>query len=404
MSHVMNTYARLPVAFERGEGVWLWDMQGKRYLDALAGVAVCGLGHAHPRLTAVLREQVGTLVHTSNIYEIAFQEKLAERLAAISGMQSAFFCNSGCEANEAAIKLARLYGHRRGVESPAIVVMEQAFHGRTIATLTATGSRKAQAGFEPLLAGFVRVPFDDLEAVRRVAVNNRNVVAVLVELVQGEGGVNVCHPDYLNGLRAICDENHWLLMLDEVQSGTGRTGTWFAYQHSAVKPDVVTLAKGLANGIPIGTCIATGEAATLFKPGSHGSTFGGNPLACRAALETLAIIEEDGLMANAVGIGDFLRAELGARLAGNPGVIDVRGAGLMVGVELAVPCGELVARALEAGLLINVTADTVVRLLPPLIYTREQAQITVDKLVPLILEFLERKAAAGAAQPTAQPA
>jgi acetylornithine aminotransferase len=403
MSHVMNTYARLPVAFERGEGAWLWDTQGKRYLDALAGVAVCGLGHAHPRLTAALSEQVGKLVHTSNIYEIALQEKLATRLAAISGMDSVFFCNSGCEANEAAIKLARLYGHKRGVESPTIIVMEKAFHGRTIATLTATGSRKAQAGFEPLLAGFVRVPFDDLEAVRRVAANNRNVVAVLVELIQGEGGVNVCRSDYLTGLREICDENHWLLMLDEVQSGTGRTGKWFAFQHSGVKPDVVTLAKGLANGVPIGTCIAAGEAATLFKPGSHGSTFGGNPLACRAALETLAVIEQDDLMSHAVEIGDFLRSELRARLAGNPGVRDVRGAGLMIGVELSAPCGELVARALEAGLLINVTADTVVRLLPPLIFTREQAQFAIDTLVPLIVEFLQRQPAA-APQPAPQPA
>jgi acetylornithine aminotransferase len=404
MSHVMNTYARLPVAFERGEGAWLWDFQGKRYLDALAGVAVCGLGHAHPRLTAVLREQVGQLVHTSNIYEIALQEKLGARLAAISGMDNVFFCNSGCEANEAAIKLARLYGHKRGVESPAIVVMEKAFHGRTIATLTATGSRKAQAGFEPLLAGFVRVPFDDLEAVRRVAANNRDVVAVLVELIQGEGGVNVCHRDYLTGLRAICDQNNWLLMLDEVQSGTGRTGTWFAYQHSGIKPDVVTLAKGLANGVPIGTCIASGDAATLFKPGSHGSTFGGNPLACRAALETLAIIEDDGLMENAVEIGEHLRAGLRERLGAHRGVVDVRGAGLMVGVELAAPCGELVAQALQAGLLINVTADTVVRLLPPLIFTREQADITGDKLAPLILEFLDRKAIAGSAQAAPQAA
>ena len=392
MSHVMNTYARLPVAFERGEGAWLWDVQGKRYLDVLAGVAVVGLGHAHPRLTAALTDQVGKLIHTSNIYQIALQEQLADRLAAISGMESVFFCNSGCEANEAAIKLARLFGHKRSIESPTIIVMEKAFHGRTIATLTATGSRKAQAGFEPLLAGFVRVPFDDLEAVRRVAASNRNVVAVLVELIQGEGGVNVCHPEYLTGLRAICDENHWLLMLDEVQSGTGRTGAWFAFQHSAVKPDVVTLAKGLANGVPIGLCLAAGEAATLFKPGSHGSTFGGNPLACRAALETLAVIEEDGLMRHAVEMGDFLRAELRARLAGHAGVRDVRGAGLMIGTELAVPCGELVARALEAGLLINVTADTVVRLLPPLVLTREQAQLTVDILAPLILEFLEQHA------------
>lgn len=404
MSHLMNTYARLPVAFERGEGAWLWDTQGKRYLDALAGVAVCGLGHAHPRLTARLQEQVRTLIHTSNIYEITLQDKLADRLAAISGMDSVFFCNSGCEANEAAIKLARLYGHKQGIEAPAIIVMEKAFHGRTIATLTATGSRKAQAGFEPLLAGFVRVPFDDLEAVRRVATNNRNVVAVLVELIQGEGGIIVCRDDYLSGLRAICDENRWLLMLDEVQSGTGRTGTWFAFQHSDVKPDVVTLAKGLGNGVPIGTCMAAGEAATLFKPGSHGSTFGGNPLACAAGLETLAIIEADGLMRNAVEIGELIRASLREQLSATAGVRDIRGSGLMIGIELDYPCGELVARALEAGILINVTADTVVRLLPPLIYTREEAKLLVDKLVPLIADFLAQKRADGAAQPVAQSA
>jgi acetylornithine/N-succinyldiaminopimelate aminotransferase len=402
MSHLMNTYARLPVAFERGEGPWLWDMQGKRYLDALAGVAVCGLGHAHPRLTRVLQKQVATLIHTSNIYQIDLQEKLADRLAEISGMDSVFFCNSGCEANEAAIKLARLHGHKKGIEAPAIIVMEKAFHGRTIATLTATGSRKAQAGFEPLLAGFVRVPFDDLEAVRRVAATNRNVVAVLVELIQGEGGVHVCHPDYLQGLRAICDEHDWLLMLDEVQSGTGRTGKWFAYQHSEVKPDVVTLAKGLANGVPIGTCMAAGAAATLFKPGSHGSTFGGNPLACAAGLETLAIIEDDALMHNAVEIGDLIRSELRSHLSGVRGVKEVRGVGLMVGIELAFPCGELVSRALAAGLLINVTADTVVRLLPPLIYTRAEARTLIDMLVPLILEFVGEHTAA--VQPAAQSA
>jgi acetylornithine aminotransferase len=404
MSHVMNTYARLPVAFERGEGAWLWDTQGRRYLDALAGVAVNGLGHAHPRLTARLQEQVGRLVHTSNIYEIALQEKLGDRLAEISGMDSVFFCNSGCEANEAAIKLARLYGHKQGIEAPAIIVMEKAFHGRTIATLTATGSRKAQAGFEPLLAGFVRVPFDDLEAVRRVAANNRNVVAVLVELIQGEGGVNVCRDDYLTGLRAICDEYKWLLMLDEVQSGTGRTGKWFAFQHSGVKPDVVTLAKGLGNGVPIGTCLAAGPAATLFKPGSHGSTFGGNPLACAAGLETLAIIEDEGLMQNAIAIGEHIRSRMSSRLSGMPGVKDVRGSGLMIGIELGSPCGEIVPRALDEGLLVNVTADTVVRLLPPLIYTPEEAELVVDKLAPLILGFLERQPASGAPQPAPQPA
>jgi acetylornithine aminotransferase len=399
----MNTYARLPVAFERGEGVWLWDTQGRRYLDALAGIAVCGLGHAHPKLTSALQKQLGQLVHTSNLYEIPLQEALGDRLCEISGMERVFFCNSGCEANEAAIKLARLYGHKRGIEAPAIVVMDKAFHGRTIATLTATGSRKVQAGFEPLLSGFVRVPFDDLEAVRRVAASNRNVVAVLVELIQGEGGINICHPDYLKGLREICDQNKWLLMLDEVQSGTGRTGTWFAYQHSQVKPDVVTLAKGLGNGVPIGTCLATGEAATLFKPGNHGSTFGGNPFACAAGLETLRIIEADGLMRNAVEIGDFMRAELRARLGDLPGVKDIRGVGLMIGVELAVACGDLVTRALEKGLLINVTADTVVRFLPPLVYTRENAQAAIDIVVPLIREFLEKQTAASQ-QPALQSA
>ncbi|MFN7086209.1 MAG: aspartate aminotransferase family protein [Burkholderiales bacterium] len=401
MSHVMNTYNRLPVSFERGEGAWLWDVHGKRYLDALAGIAVCGVGHCHPRLTAVLRDQVGKLVHTSNLYGITLQEQLADRLAAISGMDNVFFCNSGCEANEAAIKLARYYGHQKKIEAPAIVVLEKAFHGRTIATLSATGSRKVQAGFEPLVAGFVRVPFDDLDAVRRVAEHNRNVVAVLAELIQGEGGINICSPGYLRGLREICDAHGWLLMLDEVQSGTGRTGKWFAFQHSGVMPDVVTLAKGLANGVPIGACLAAGAAATLFKPGSHGSTFGGNPLACAAALATLAIIEEEGLMENAVQIGNLIRAGFAERLAGRPGVRDIRGAGLMIGIELAHPCGELVEQALEKGMLINVTADNVVRLLPPLNFTREQAGMVIDTLTPLILEFLSRQPAP---QPAAQPA
>ena len=398
MSHVMNTYSRLPVAFERGEGAWLWDTQGKRYLDALAGIAVCGVGHGHPKLTAVLREQVGKLIHTSNLYSITLQEKLADRLAAISGMDNVFFCNSGCEANEAAIKLARYYGHQKSIESPAIVVMEKAFHGRTIATLSATGSRKVQAGFEPLVSGFVRVPFDDLEAVKRVAENNRNVVAVLVELIQGEGGINICGEDYLRGLREICDAHQWLLMLDEVQSGIGRTGTWFAFQHSGIKPDVMALAKGLANGVPIGACLTAGPAAGLFKPGNHGSTFGGNPLACAAALATLDIIEEENLMKNAVELGAFIRSDLAAKFAGNPGVKDIRVRGLMIGIELAHSCGELVQQALDAGLLINVTADNVVRLLPPLNFTHEQAGLLIDMLVPLILDFLSRQASQPAAQ------
>jgi len=393
MSHVMNTYGRLPVAFERGEGVWLWDTAGKRYLDALAGVAVCGLGHCHPRYTAALQAQAGKLVHTSNIYGITLQEQLADRLAALSGMDNVFFCNSGCEANEAAIKLARLYGHQKGIEAPAIVVLEHAFHGRTIATLSATGSRKVQAGFEPLVAGFVRVPFDDLEAVRRVAENNRNVVAVLVELIQGEGGVNVCQEGYLKGLREICDANGWLLMLDEVQSGIGRTGKWFAFQHSGVKPDVMSLAKGLGNGVPIGACIAAGPAAKLFKPGNHGSTFGGNPLVCAAALATLSIIEDEKLMQNAAAMGNFIRAELRERLAGLAGVRDIRGMGMMIGLELDKPCKDIVERALDAGLLINVTADNVVRLLPPLTYTREDALHLVDHLTPLIKDELAKQAA-----------
>jgi acetylornithine/N-succinyldiaminopimelate aminotransferase len=401
MSHVMNTYARLPVAFERGEGAWLWDTQGKRYLDALAGIAVCGVGHSHPRLTAVLCEQAGRLVHTSNLYGITLQEQLADRLAAISGMDDVFFCNSGCEANEAAIKLARYYGHQKGIEAPAIVVTEKAFHGRTIATLSATGSRKVQAGFEPLVAGFVRVPFDDLEAVKRVADNNRSVVAVMVELIQGEGGINVCHADYLHGLREICNAHGWLLILDEVQSGMGRTGTWFAFQHSGVDPDVMTLAKGLGNGIPIGACLARSPAAKLFKPGSHGSTFGGNPFACAAALATLAIIEDEGLMQNAVEMGDFLRAGFRSRLAGSAAVRDIRGQGLMIGIELAYPCDTLVQQALDNGLLINVTADTVIRLLPPLNFSREQCAMVVDTLVPLIVDFLSRESAA---HPAAQSA
>ena len=397
----MNTYARLLVAFERGEGCWLWDASGKRYLDAMAGVAVCGLGHSHPKYVAVLREQVGRLVHTSNLYQITLQERLADRLAAISGMENVFFCNSGCEANEAAIKLARLYGHKKNIEAPAIVVMEKSFHGRTIATLSATGSRKVQAGFEPLLSGFVRVPFDDLEAVRRVAEANRSVVAVLVELLQGEGGVNVCADNYLQGLREICDAQGWLLMLDEVQSGTGRTGKWFAFQHAGARPDVMTLAKGLGNGVPIGACLAAGAAAQLFKSGSHGSTFGGNPLACAAALATLAIIEDERLMENAVKIGDFIRGELAQRLAGTKGVKEIRGKGLMIGIELDYACGELVQQALERGLLINVTVDNVIRMLPPLVFTGEQAELLVATLTPLITEFLSRQ---NADQPAAQTA
>jgi acetylornithine aminotransferase len=397
----MHTYKRLPVTFERGEGCWLWDKEGKRYLDALAGIAVVGIGHSHPRFVQTLTAQAARLVHTSNVYEIENQEALGARLAAISGMDEVFFCNSGCEANEAALKIARLYGHHKGIEMPAIIVMEKAFHGRTIATLSATGSRKVQAGFEPLVPGFARVPFDDFAAIKKVAESNRNVVAVLVELIQGEGGINICHPEYLHGLREICDANGWLLMLDEVQSGVGRTGKWFAFQHSGVKPDVMTLAKGLASGVPIGACIAAGPAAGVFKPGNHGSTFGGNPLACAAALVTLDIIEQDNLMANAVAMGQFIHDGFAAQLKGVAGVRDIRNMGLMIGVELASPCEELVKSALAAGLLINVTNDNVIRLLPPLVIKREEAAQIVAILSPLIADFLARNSDAQPAAKTA---
>ena len=390
MSHLMNTYKRLPVAFERGAGCWLWDKQGNRYLDALAGIAVFGVGHSHPRLVEAITAQARKLIHTSNVYEIENQEKLGDRLASISGMDEVFFCNSGCEANEAAIKIARLYGHQKAIEMPAIIVMDKAFHGRTIATLSATGSRKVQAGFEPLVPGFVRVPFNDLAAVRKVAQSNRNVVAVMVELIQGEGGVNICGADYLHGLREICDANGWLLMLDEVQSGVGRTGKWFAFQHSGVRPDVMTLAKGLASGVPIGACIGVGPAAGVFKPGNHGSTFGGNPLACAAALATLDIIEEERLMTNAVTLGDHIAARFRATLAGIAGVRDIRNKGLMIGIELDAPCDELVKTALAARLLINVTNDNVIRLLPPLVISSDEAEQLVNLLSPLITDFLTR--------------
>jgi acetylornithine/N-succinyldiaminopimelate aminotransferase len=386
----MKTYGRQPVTFVRGEGVWLWDDQGKRYLDGLAGVAVNGLGHAHPKLVKAISEQAARLIHVSNVYNIAEQGELADRLTALAGMDRVFFCNSGCEANEAAIKLARLYGHQKGIEHPEIIVMDKAFHGRTMATLSATGNRKVQAGFEPLVSGFVRVPFDDLEAVRQVAKYNSNVVAVLVEPVQGEGGVIIPQDarGYMQGLREICDQNGWLMMLDEVQSGIARTGTLFAFQHSGISPDVMTLAKGLGSGVPIGACLAKGKAADVFQPGNHGSTFGGNPLACRAALATLAAIEEEGLCGKAEETGNWLRQALSEQFKGVQGVVTVRNAGLMVGIELDRPCGDLVKQALAAGLLINVTADRVIRLLPPLVMTQAEAQQLVDILAPLVKNFL----------------
>ena len=386
MSHLMNTYARLPVAFTHGQGAKVFDEAGRSYLDALAGIAVSTLGHAHPRLVKAIADQAGRILHTSNIYRIREQEQLGDRLAALSGMDEVFLCNSGCEANEAAIKLARMFGHQKGIDSPAIVVMEKAFHGRTLATLSATGNRKVQAGFEPLVSGFVRVPFDDLAAVENIAANN--VVAVLLEPIQGEGGINVAHPEYLQGLRRICDERGWLLMFDEIQCGLGRTGKWFAHQHAGIKPDVMTLAKGLGSGVPIGACLATGPAAGVFKPGNHGSTFGGNPLACTAALTTLAVIEEEGLLKRAAALGEKLRADFARALEGQVGVVSIRGDGLMIGIELDRPCGELVTRALERGLLINVTAEKVVRLLPALVFTDKDAQELVSILSALIREFL----------------
>jgi len=391
MSHLMNTYARLPIAFTHGEGAWLWDTDGKRYLDALSGIAVNTLGHAHPRYTAALNAQIGKLIHTSNLYQVPEQEQLADKLCALARMDEVFLCNSGCEANEAAIKLARLYGHNKGIATPHIIVMEKAFHGRTLATLSATGSRKVQAGFEPLVKGFVRVPYDDLDAIRQVAQHNQEVVAVLVEPIQGEGGIRTLDIHYLEQLRQICDQQGWLLMLDEVQCGLGRTGKWFAHQHTSILPDVMTLAKGLGSGVPIGACLAAGKATGTFKPGNHGSTFGGNPLASTAALTTLEIMEQDKLLANATTLGDFLLNGLHERLGKLAGVTEIRGQGLMIGIELSKPCGDLVKQAMTQGLLINVTADNVVRLLPTLVFTQAEAQQLLDMLCPLITEFLAQE-------------
>ncbi|MBS0309932.1 MAG: acetylornithine transaminase [Proteobacteria bacterium] len=391
-THLMNTYNRQPVAFVRGEGAYLWDEAGKRYLDAVAGVAVNGLGHGHPKLVKAVSEQAASLIHSSNLYRVLRQEELADKLCALSGMDKAFFCNSGCEANEAAIKLARLYGHNKGIEVPTIIVMEKAFHGRTMATLTATGSRKIQAGFEPLLSGFARVPFNDLEAIRHVAEHNKSVVAVLIEVVQGEGGINVLPSEYLAELRQICDAHGWLLMLDEVQTGIGRTGTWFGFQHSGVLPDVMALAKGLGSGVPIGACLARGAAAEVFTPGSHGSTFGGNPLACAAALATLQTIEEEKLLDNARVRGEAIRSGLRAALVGVHGVVDIRGEGMMIGIELDRPCGELVAVARDAGVLITVTSDTVIRLVPPLIYGEAEVDALVTAVSGIVKNYLQQAA------------
>jgi len=387
MDNLMNTYSRLPVTFVKGEGVWLWDDQGRKYLDALAGIAVCSIGHCHPKLVKAISEQAGTLIHTSNLYHIDKQEKLAEKLAKLSGLNKSFFCNSGAEANETAIKLARLYGHNKGIDLPTVIVMEHSFHGRTMATLTASGNRKVQAGFEPLLTGFARVPFNDLEAITQVSVHNKNVVAILVEPYQGEGGINIPQADYLEGLRRICDKNGWLLILDEVQCGIGRSGKWFAFQNSGIVPDVITLAKGLGSGVPIGACIAGNIAGEVFKPGNHASTFGGNPLACTAAITTLDIIEEEGLMCNALEQGDFMRQIFQEQLGNLDNVTQIRGQGLMIGIELTKPCGELVNNALKQRLLLNVTSDNVVRLLPSLVIKQNETEQIVNMVSTLIKEF-----------------
>ncbi len=384
----MPTYGRLPVSFVKGSGAWLEDENGARYLDALSGIAVCGLGHSHPAVTKAICDQAGTLLHTSNLYGIPHQQELADRLCELSGMENIFFSNSGAEANEAAIKLARLHGHRKGIENPAIIVVKSSFHGRTLATLSATGNRKVQAGFEPLVSGFIRAPYNDMEALEDIATHAREVAAILVEPVQGEGGIQIPDSDYLKQIRTLCDRQGWLMMLDEIQTGMGRTGQWFGFQHTDITPDVMTLAKGLGNGLPIGACLARGEAATLFQPGMHGSTFGGNPLVTRAALAVINTITNENLVARAATLGERIRQGLAEKLADNGTVQQIRVQGLMIGIELDRPCMPLVQQALEEKkLLINVTADSVVRLLPPLILSNEEADQIIDQVSDLIQQW-----------------
>jgi acetylornithine aminotransferase len=390
--HTMNTYGRLPIAMSHGQGCTIWDVNGKSYIDALGGIAVNTLGHNHPEFVAALRDQVGKLIHCSNYYHIPGQEQLASKLVALSGLTNAFFCSTGLEANEAAIKLARKFGHSKGIEVPQIVVFEKAFHGRSIATLAATGNAKVQEGFGPLPAGFIRVPFNDVAAIEAATKDNPNVVAVFLETIQGEGGVTPAHIDFLQAVRKLCDQRDWLLMLDEVQCGIGRTGKWFAHQWAGIKPDVMPLAKGLGSGVTIGAVVAGPKAANIFQPGNHGTTFGGNPLSMRAGVETLRIIEKDGLMDNAAKVGAHLKTQLVARLGKLAGVKEVRGQGLMIGVELAKPCGVLTQRCADAGLLISVTADTVVRLVPPLILSVAEADRILEILCPLVEGFLGENA------------
>ena len=386
--HTMNTYGRVPIALSHGQGLRVWDVNGKVYLDALAGIAVNTLGHNHPKLVPALQDQVAKIIHSSNYYHVPNQEKLAAKLVELSGLTNVFFCSTGLEANEAALKLARKFGHDRGIERPEIVVYEKAFHGRSIATLSATGNEKVQKGFGPLVEGFIRVPLNDIDALKAATEGNKNVVAVFFETIQGEGGVNAMRIDYLQQVRKLCDERNWLLMIDEVQCGVGRTGKWFAHQWAGIKPDVMPLAKGLGSGVPIGAVVAGPKAAGIFQPGNHGTTFGGNPLAMRAGVETIRIIEEDGLLENAARVGAHLKGALERELGGLKGVKEVRGQGLMIGVELDKPCSVLTTRAAEVGLLISVTADTVIRLVPPLIITQAEADEIVSLLVPLIKQFL----------------
>jgi acetylornithine aminotransferase len=386
--HVMKTYGRLPIALSHGRGCWLWDTEGRKYLDGLGGIAVNTLGHAHPKLVPALQDQVAKLIHTSNYYHVPLQEQLAAKLCEISGLENAFFCNSGLEANEAALKIARKFGHDKGIDRPEIIVYERAFHGRSIATLSATGNPKVQAGFGPLVEGFVRVPLNDIAAVEEAARTRPNVVAVFLEVIQGEGGINETRTDYLRALRKLCDEKDWLLMLDEVQCGIGRTGKWFAHQWAGIRPDVMPLAKGLGSGVPVGAVVCGPRAANVLGPGNHGTTFGGNPLAMRAGVETLRIMEEDQLLDNAAKVGAELKAALQRELGSLPGVVDIRGSGLMIGVELDRPCGELLGKAAEAGLFISVTADKVIRLVPSLILSSDEAQQIVRILAPLVKSFL----------------
>ena len=389
--HVMNTYGRVPIALSHGQGCRVWDINGKQYLDALAGIAVNTLGHNHPKLVPALQDQISKLIHTSNYYHVPNQEVLAAKLIELSGMTNVFFCSTGLEANEAALKLARKFGHDRGIERPEIVVYEDAFHGRSIATLSATGNPKVQAGFGPLVEGFIRVPLNDMDALRKATEGNPNVVAVFFEAIQGEGGINTMHIDYLRQVRALCDERNWLLMIDEVQCGMGRTGKWFAHQWAGIQPDVMPLAKGLGSGVPIGAVVAGPKAAHIFQPGNHGTTFGGNPLAMRAGVETIRIMEEDGLLANATRVGAHLHAALMQALAPQLAagtVLELRGQGLMIGIALSRPCGALVGQCADAGLLISVTADSVVRLLPPLTMTTAEADEVVQILCPLVQQHL----------------